>query len=218
MLSINELEVYRYLGFKDDQVDNQTKQEINEAIDILNQTSMPKYTYKVFKINHLENQILIDQTDILFPGNNIKQLLKDSHDCIFLVVTLGQSVDQLLRKMQIQDLSKAIIYDACASSMIDRYCEQIHQEIGQNFEFLTDRFSPGYGDLPLSFQKNLCHLVEAKKYTGVHLSSNDIMIPRKSISGIIGIATKPQQMKIRGCQYCQLSKVCQIKKRGEHCG
>ena len=52
----------------------------------------------------------------------------------------------------------------------------------------TMRFSPGYGEWPLKAQEKLLPLVEADKI-GVTLTDTDIMIPRKSVSAIIGWRT-----------------------------
>ena len=49
----------------------------------------------------------------------------------------------------------------------------------------TMRFSPGYGAWPLQAQEILLPLCEADKI-GIKLTDTDIMIPRKSVSAVIG--------------------------------
>jgi cobalamin-dependent methionine synthase I len=49
------------------------------------------------------------------------------------------------------------------------------------------RYSPGYGDLSLSFQPVLLNELNAAKLLGITLTDSYLMIPRKSISAIIGV-------------------------------
>ena len=51
---------------------------------------------------------------------------------------------------------------------------------------ISRRFSPGYCDWDVSQQKMIFEAVNADSI-GVHLTDECLMIPKKSISGIIGI-------------------------------
>ena len=52
---------------------------------------------------------------------------------------------------------------------------------------LTNRCSPGYGDLPLSLQPHLLSALNANKLLHITLSDTLLMIPQKSITAIVGI-------------------------------
>jgi cobalamin-dependent methionine synthase I len=47
------------------------------------------------------------------------------------------------------------------------------------------RFSPGYGDWTLDNQPQVLQLAEAERI-GITLTESNIMIPRKSVSAVIG--------------------------------
>jgi cobalamin-dependent methionine synthase I len=49
----------------------------------------------------------------------------------------------------------------------------------------TKRYAPGYGDWELSSQTALLSLVDAGRI-GIRLTGDFLMIPAKSISGVIG--------------------------------
>ncbi len=54
-------------------------------------------------------------------------------------------------------MSKAVILQACAATVIEAYCDEqqdfIKEEAGKQGLYLRPRFSPGYGDFPLTYQK-----------------------------------------------------------------
>ena len=49
------------------------------------------------------------------------------------------------------------------------------------------RFSPGYGDFDLKYQKDILEYLDANKKIGISLTDSLMMIPTKSITAIIGI-------------------------------
>lgn len=219
-LDIDINEVARYLGFGENNIDDKTMEDINWAVDKLRETALPRSTYQVFDLEKGDN-IKLTGTNLTLLGSDIKSLLKTSDKCILLAVTLGQGVDELIRKTQIINLNRSVILDFCASSMIESVCNQLDDKLRSEYKtqnkFFTDRFSPGYGDLPLSTQLPLCDVLKTEKTTGIAVSSAGIMIPRKSITAVIGISDKKQQAKLRGCSSCDLSQTCPYKKGGKTC-
>ena len=70
------------------------------------------------------------------------------------------------------------------------------------------RFSPGYGDWPLEDQLDMIRLTEAYKI-GLSLSTSLMLIPRKSITAIIGLykettsqAKEKTNHTTKGCANC----------------
>ncbi len=220
MDKINLEEVCRYVGYKNNDIDEKTLEDIKEATEILAKNTFPKYSYEIFDIEITEDGVVVKNTALTLKGRDIIKLLSESKKCILMAVTLGVNADKILRQIQIKDMCKAVIYDACASSMIEKYCDEIEkkirEKIPENIHF-TERFSPGYGDLELSSQKMLCKVLGVSKRIGLNVSSSGLLISRKSITAIIGLADKPQKMRIKGCKYCSLIKTCEYRKGGVTC-
>lgn len=215
LLSINKEEVYRYLGMNPQMVDEQTEQDILEVTAILKEKAVPRFCYQIFYLEK-ESDLVVKGTNLHFSSKDINKLLEESQQCILMAVTLGQEVDQLLRKYQLMNLSKAVIMDVCASSMIEDFCNQVETEIGKTLLdkhiYFTDRFSPGYGDLSIDIQPTFLRVLDAQRKIGLHVTNTGIMIPRKSITAIIGISKKPQKRNHKSCEICSLSKQCPYKK------
>ena len=52
---------------------------------------------------------------------------------------------------------------------------------------LRPRFSPGYGDLPLTVQKEFMTLLDCAHLIGINLNESLLMSPSKSVTAIIGM-------------------------------
>ena len=87
----------------------------------------------------------------------------------------------------------------------------------QRQAFLTDRFSCGYGDLPVSTQKTFLQVVDAERKIGLHVSESCMLVPEKSVTAIIGIAKTVQPAIVRGCRVCALKEHCEYRKGGTVC-
>lgn len=223
-------EIHRYLGYKPTETpDETTNLHITEALALLDSNTTAKSTYQIFPIQIPSESdtspILVEGTTLVLEGNDMRTLLSESTHCILLAVTLGPQVDQWLREAQVRDMGKAVILDACANSLVEAYCnfveEQLRLEIqkGETKEkFLTDRFSPGYGDLPLGVQPSFCQVLQTSKKIGLSVSRTFLMSPKKSITAILGIADSPQPMRIKGCGFCQCRENCLYRKGGTTCG
>ena len=49
------------------------------------------------------------------------------------------------------------------------------------------RFSPGYGDVPLSLQRDVLAVLDAQRKLGITLSDTFFMTPCKSVTAFVGI-------------------------------
>ena len=109
---------------------------------------------------------------------------------------------------------------ACGSAWVESGCNAAEEELRVRLPglFLTDRFSPGYGDLPLDIQPAVCAALDAGRRVGIHVSDSFLMNPMKSVTAVIGIADRPQMARVRGCAYCAMAASCRLRKGGKHCG
>ena len=220
LTDINENEVLKYLGFKGGEIDEFTQNAIAEMKELIFKKADVKYTYRVFELEK-EPELKLKNTVFNLEGNDIKELLKDCKVCVLMAATIGNAIDGEIRRMQIKDMAKAVILDSCASSAIENVCNNIQEMIENSNEFKnmysTDRFSPGYGDMPLECQKTLCTVLDTQKKAGIALSRSGLMIPVKSVTAIMGFADTKQKKRGRGCEYCRMFKSCAFRKAGVTC-
>lgn len=223
---VNRQEILKYLGYRGSIITDEINRDIDLAIEEIKQKSNPKYLYKILKINREikdgEEVLGLEGTNFTLLGQNIKDMLKECDECIFIAVTLGVEIDKLIRINEKRDFAKSIILDACASSLIESLCNQINDDLEDEYNekklYLTDRFSPGYGDFPIHLQKDFLNLMNAEKTIGLSTNSSGIMIPRKSITAILGISDKVQEKRFSGCENCNLFMSCSYRRTGIKCG
>lgn len=180
----------------------------------------PRYTYRVFSLERKDGTLRLAEADLALPGKDAETMLADCGRAALLGCTLGAAFESMLRAEQARDMAKAVILDACGSAWVEAGCDEAEREIAARFpgQYLTDRFSPGYGDLPLSLQTGICAALDLGRRLGVHVSERFLMNPSKSVTALVGIADRPQAARIRGCAYCSMRETCTLRKGGKHCG
>ena len=191
MYDIDLNEVLRYLGYKNNMtVDKDLIQRTEEIAQMCKNEVSPLYTYAFFDIEKGES-IKVSGTDILLCGADIRKHLENSERCALLSSTLGSVAEQKLLFWQKKSMTDAIIFDACCDSLIENVTDRAEEEIrnlAENEGYkLTTRYSPGYGDLALDIQKNILSVLSADKRIGLSVTETNILLPRKSITAVIGL-------------------------------
>ncbi len=217
--SINRTEAFRYLGIKSTP-DNATLQFADECEKMLLAEMTPKFFWTYAAISkHSDNSVKLSGYTLSLTGNDIAVHLDGCCGVVLLAATLGSSVDMLLRKTQTQDMAKAVILDAMASSAIEQVCDEAEKEISSRLEnkHLIWRFSPGYGDFPIEVQKDFLTALNAQKVIGLCANSNGILTPTKSVTAVIGVHEKSVQNKKHSCESCNMRDRCNYRKTGGTC-
>lgn len=199
--------------------DSRLAEQMEEAESLLKAAARPKAVYKV-----------VERSAILPDGESIKKHLEGCQKAVLMAVTLGTGVDQLLRRTQITDMAMAVIIDCGASVLAEQLADDFEKEIrrymtAQNVEgepgeelYMTSRFSPGYGDWQITEQSHIIRILDAQRQIGLNVTKDSLMIPRKSITAVIGIADHPVKGCLATCDECVLKNKCRLKKEGKFCG
>lgn len=213
-------EVLRYMGA--DRSDPQLVELAQKAVTELSKAITPKYIYRKFDIQATDSGIRLSGTDMLLTGHAIAAHLKGCHACYLLAGTLGAQADRVIRLATLKSMLEGLALNSAATELTENLMDTAQQEIGQaeaeKENYLTDRFSPGYGDLPISLQKELLFLCDTPRKIGLSVTENDILTPKKSVTAIIGISHQPTSQKIKGCAFCNMRERCTFRKAGTTCG
>lgn len=207
-------EAARYLGAASDAA---TEALVRAAAAELERKVQPRYVYRVLPVSMTDAGVLLG--GLRLPGRMAARMLAEADQAAILVCTLGAGFETLLRAHEARDMARAVALDACGSAFVEAGCDAAEQEIAARFPglYLTDRFSPGYGDLPLEVQPELLALTDARRRLGVALTESLLMVPSKSVTAILGISDTPQPARVRGCAFCSLNQTCTFRKRGTTC-
>ena len=212
---VNRDELYRYIGTPDDIV----RGIIDKCEEELLKYVKPGYVWKMFDIEHQEIGVKVKGADVYLTGESIKKHLNGCKQAIMLAATLSGEADRLVRKYQVNDMAKAVIVDAIASVAIEQVCDLAEEDIKSYIPdmFFSYRFGVGYGDLPLSLEKDIIRLLDATKAIGLCSTDSNILTPLKSVVCVIGISDKPMEKGQKGCTTCNLKNTCKYRKQGINC-
>lgn len=217
LTGIHENEALLYLGYRGGALPSDIHETMARCEALLLKTARPRLVWRQFD---LAEDLTFSGTDFRPEGEDVRKLLRDCRQVVLFGATLGTEVEALLRRTQVRDMAEAVVLDCCASSAIenvcDNFCEDLQAELSPRY--LTDRFSPGYGDLPFAQQPEVCRILDISRRIGVTLSPGGLMIPQKSVTALMGIAEVPQKKRFRGCAYCSLFDTCTLRKENRTCG
>lgn len=216
---LNIDEVLRYMGCPPEKADPATRALVEDCAAQVLGAVQPRWSYRVFDLTQEEGGIRLS-CGLLLPGRDLKAHLQDCRRAVLFCATLSAGADALIRRAESGDMAKALALDCAAAAAVEQVCDRIEEELqgmfpGCAFPF---RFSPGYGDLPLSLQNDLLDLLDAPRRVGLTASASHILLPRKSVTAILGVADGPIEKTIRSCLGCPAHGSCQYRKSGGHCG
>lgn len=218
---IDKNEVLRYLGYRGQNIDANIESLLEECMNELETISKGKYVYNIFDIKRCNKNIILKDTTLSLSGRDINKHLMYSDRCILMAATLGLEVDKHIALYSRTDLTKGIILDACASSAVEELCDCVEEEIkdeanDMGYE-ITSRYSPGYGDFSIRVQKDILDILKAYERIGLAVNESNIMIPRKSVTAVIGFQKAKCQEKNDKCSGCS-QKNCLYRKSGNYNG
>ena len=219
LTQINTDEVLRYMGTPPDKADASLRALVDRCAREVLAAVRPRWAYRTFDLTPEEEGVRLS-CGLLLPGQDLKRHLKDCRRAVLFCATLSAQADALIRRAESGDMLRALALDCCATAAVEELCDQIEGDLQSQFPgcFFPFRYSPGYGDLPLTLQESLLNLLDAPRKVGLCASSSHILTPRKSVTAILGIADHPIEANTRSCVGCPAHDSCQYRKSGGHCG
>lgn len=220
-LMIDRNEVLRYLRYGSKEVDAVTAHLIGDCIKEILEIAKTNFIYNIYGIKREDGRIFLRDSSFKLEGKDIYNHLQDSEKCAIMAVTLGYEVDNIIKYYSKVDLTKSLIFDACATAGVEALCDRVESIIkkivvssGCN---TTSRYSPGYGDLPMETQPRILSLLDTQKHIGLTVTDSCILLPRKSVTALIGIGEEITDVPL-GCKNCGLYNNCLFAKEGDSCG
>lgn len=212
---IDRSEVLRYLGYGTAMPDPEMTALLSDCEQEILTAATPKFRWNAFERDGRQ----IIGTSLALQGDDIVAHLSGCSRVVLLAATLGAEVDRRIQCVQVSDLTRALVLDATANALIEQVCDTAEREIRGKFPdwYTTWRFSPGYGDFPLTMQRELLAVLDAPRRMGLCASENHLLTPRKSVTALLGLSAEPIEQKQRGCANCNLREDCTYRKRGERC-
>ena len=182
-LPICREEILRYAGAKSssESLDSLLSEAITEAEKVLS-----------YKVCYIETDVTVTGSvaDFGFFKVPSRDLVKNLSGCdrvIIFAATVGIGIDRLISKYSRISATRALLFQAIGAERIEALCDAFTLDLKEEKNIsVRPRFSVGYGDSPLSAQKDILNLLDANRHIGITLNESMLMSPTKSVTAFIG--------------------------------
>ena len=184
---ISMKEVLRYMGVRGEL----SYLELQEQVDML----LPRFVHEINgRACYLQVPVSIHGDTVCMDVLTVKSrhlatALQGCEKAVLFAATLGGNVDRMYRSASVNSSISALIIDALGTTAVEALCDKLCMGFAVEFPEYTvrPRYSPGYGDLHLSTQRDVVRVLDTYKTIGVTLSGSLLMIPQKSVTAIVGL-------------------------------
>ena len=181
-MTVSLSEVARYMRMGRNLPEGELKERTLALMDKAQREIRPTRIWRRFGMDEIRSSFEINGT--------IARHLNGCHAAYLACGTIGAAFDAFQRRESTLSGANALIVQAIGAAMIEKWMDIMNDDIRRELadgEELISRYSPGYGDFPLSAQRTLLALLDASLKTGVTLTDTFLMVPSKSVSAIIGV-------------------------------
>lgn len=220
-LLISKKSLAQSLGYVNRKIPQLVEQIIEDFFNLLPEYFSPNGSFKVFKdVAFQEKGFVVN--DVFFnAGEIIAGNLNKSSELAFFAVTAGSGLDSWSNKMMAEDnILFSFIIDTAGSDIAEMLADTIENKISEYANkkncHITNRYSPGYCGWNLNEQKKFFSLLPVK-FCGITLTDSSLMIPIKSVSGVVGIGENVVKKNYQ-CSICEMENCFRrkIKKSGNY--
>ena len=214
---VSKSEAARYMGVRGEP-DERITAILDNCEPIVRKRLRPAYVYREVEVTFADDGVHLSGVNVPLIGKDIRSHLSGCKKAIIFAATVSAEADKLIRQAAVTDMTESLAYDCLCSAAIEQVCNRAEEEIFAGSKvYRTWRFSPGYGDLPISLQKELLYALNAQRRIGLTVTANSLLIPSKSVTAIIGVSDEPiTQHKKGGCAECNMRGRCAFSKEGSN--
>ncbi len=192
-LSISKNEIVTALGYTKGTIPPHFEEMIDDILFRLPEYCEIQAGYRLLDVKKTE-----DRNDGLIIGNKFFRLqkivtsqLRKSEKAALFVCTIGRAMETWAKKLFADgDATLGYMVDIVASVTEEQTTDVLHDHIEKQMRLqglkITNRYSPGYCDWSVSEQQLLFSFFPAN-FCGITLTESSLMVPIKSVSGIIGV-------------------------------
>ena len=172
-------QILRYLHHNETiEIDASMKVMIQEALDEALSLSTFKHFFQYEPITIKSSSITLTKGSMLFKSKELSDFIHEAKALVLAGVTLGHGIGKRIENRMLIKPSYGIILDACASVLTDAFCDYLQDQWIQThaFEekFISQRYSPGYGDFEITENKKIAERLNIDKKIGVFTTEQEI--------------------------------------------
>jgi hypothetical protein len=171
----------------------------------------PAVVYRFAPVAEVKHERLILADGVPLSGPLIAQHLSPARYLALMVCTIGAAIDDRIALLMSRDPAYALALDgygsAAAEALGAEVCTRMEQDAARSGQCTSVPLSPGMVGWPVEVgQPQIFSNLDAEAI-GVTLNDSALMIPRKSISLVLGFAPTPFDAGTP-CDFCALRRTC----------
>lgn len=216
-LQIPSSEIYKTMGYGDSLPDESVVEETQAILEHTSLLLHPRLAFFVTEgVLDPEKATLTIQDTTFSIGKTIARQLRSSEAFAFFAATAGEEFESYQHSLQQEgDIVKIYIADSLGSVIAESTADRMETELeifiqDKNWKH-TNRFSPGYCGWHVSEQQKLFSLFPVASPCGIRLTDSSLMIPIKSVSGVIGLGSGVRKLEYT-CGLCTYENCYRRKK------
>lgn len=122
-------------------------------------------------------------------SRDLAERLDGCGEILLFACTAGAEMDRRAARARLASPVKGMLMHAIGAQQVEGACDLLCRRLAEAFpdRELTERYSPGYGDLPLALQREVIAALNCERTIGVTLLDSLLMQPSKSVTAIIGM-------------------------------
>ena len=207
-LDITLADIYVQMGYHDAQPDETTQRETQHIVSEVRQWLRPQFCFFV-----------LQELPPFEIGRIIERQLRGSEAYVLFICTSGEQYEGYLQRLKQEgDMLLVFIADALGSVIAEKCADQMETALQESINKLqwhhTNRFSPGYCGWHVSQQQQLFPLFQGHT-CGVQLTESSLMLPIKSVSGIIGVGKDVHKLDYT-CGLCDFKNCYKRHHKAKH--
>ncbi|MBO8138531.1 MAG: hypothetical protein H0Z40_10425 [Desulfotomaculum sp.] len=223
-MHIDKKEVLRYLGYKPGvtNLGSSMMEKVDYYISLGITLVEPNSTYRIYnQVNISDSGVELPEANLLLPGRDILNHLSHAAKVCLVAATIGPHLERKVEELfSEKEFAGGTILDAVGSEAVEKVADQLQEKLkvlaAKQGYHLTWRFCSGYGDLPLTVNRQLAAAVNASSI-GITVTDTCMLLPQKSILGIVGFNTeKTDTPVLNKCTNCSAAD-CPYRNRGDKC-
>ena len=127
-------------------------------------------------------------------SRDLKQHLEGCGEILLFACTAGAETDRRIARAKLLSPARSLLMHAIGAQQVEGGCDRLCDRLARQFpdRLLTDRFSPGYGDLTLEMQRDVMAALDCGRTVGITLTDSLLMTPSKSVTAIIGMKAREE--------------------------
>ncbi|MCK4692091.1 MAG: hypothetical protein KAT23_00580 [Anaerolineales bacterium] len=174
----------------------------------------PVVAYRWLTIESLRHERITLEGGASLTGSLIAKHLTTAKQVVAALCTIGERLEAKVSEVMAEDPAYGLALDglgsAAVESLANAVCHHFETQVAEKEYQVTIPLSPGMVGWPVEVGQQEIFDMLGDENAGVRLTSSSMMIPRKSLTMVLGFGPEVGD-EGHPCDYCSMRETCRYK-------